>query len=51
MLTAGKSFKRGSDTWTVETGTFTAQSEKSVLAIQNQAYEIEFVDNVIVRAQ
>jgi Protein of unknown function (DUF642) len=50
-LTAGKSFQRGSDTWTVETGTFMAQSEKSVLAIQNQASQIGFVDNVIVKAQ
>jgi hypothetical protein len=49
-LTAGT---KGTDIWTPEKGTFTAQSASPVLAIQNQAagQEIDFVDNVIVRAQ
>ena len=50
-LKAGKPFKRGTDIWTPETGSFTARSSDPVLEIQNQAYQVEFIDSVIVRAQ
>jgi hypothetical protein len=50
-LTAGKPIKKGSDIWTPQNGTFTAESVNPVLMIQNQAIQIEFVDRVVVRAQ
>jgi len=52
-LTAGKPFTKGSDTWTPEKGTFTAQATTAVLVIQNQqsGQQIDFIDNVAVRAQ
>lgn len=52
-LTAGTPFVKGGDTWTPERGTFMAPSADPVLTIQNQAagQEIDFIDNVIVRAQ
>jgi hypothetical protein len=52
-LTAGKPFKKGSDTWTPERGTFMAQSANELLTIENQqsGQQIDFIDNVIVKAE
>jgi len=49
-LTAGKPIKKGSDVWTPQNGTFTAASVNPLLVIQNQAFQIEFVDRIVVRA-
>ena len=50
-LTPSRTIKKGNDVWTVEIGTFVAQASSLVLEIQHQAFEIGFVDSVIVRAQ
>jgi hypothetical protein len=50
-LNAGRKFTRGNTVWTVYTGSFVAQSASPVLEIQNQAFEIELIDNVVVREQ
>jgi len=50
-LTAGKAFKRGTDLWTPEKGTFTAESANPLLLIQNGGVQIGFLDNVAVKAQ
>jgi hypothetical protein len=50
-LTAGRTIKKGSDVWTVEKGTFVAQSTDPLLVIQNRGNEIGFIDAVSVRAQ
>ena len=49
-LTPGKPFIKGSDSWTPERGTFTAQSSNPLLTIENQqpGQQILFVDNVVV---
>jgi hypothetical protein len=52
-LTAGTPFVKGTDTWTPQSGTFTAQSTAPVLKIQNQqaGQYIDYIDNVIVTAR
>ena len=49
-LMAGSPFVVGVDTWTPETGLFTATSTSEVLSIANQqrGEEVDFVDNISV---
>ena len=50
-LTKGTTFKRGTDFWTIYTGSFLAPSVNPVLKIQNHGTDVGFVDTVIIKAQ
>ena len=50
-LTPGTPFKKGSTTWTPESGAFTAQSSSALLVIRNPqpGLQVVFIDKVAVR--